>query len=271
VLFTPDEELEFLKSNLLPFVNIDFNPIQERLVSFFQKETGIKSPGIIALEIRNLLIGVLVYERPSTLLQQEILIIFSRQATLTIENAKLFARVEEMAIKDTLTGLYNRRYFQQILDYEMNRSKRYRQPVSLIFLDVDYFKNINDTHGHAAGDRFLKQISNKFSSLFRTTDITARYAGDEFVAILPATDREGSIILAQRVLEALNSHQIVIQGTAQPISVSIGVATFENPEEGLGSSSLIGRADKAMYEAKIQGRNRVKHFSDLPESNLLDY
>jgi GGDEF domain-containing protein len=112
----------------------------------------------------------LVYEKPSGLLHEEILVIFSRQAALTIENAKLFAKVEEMALRDTLTGLYNRRYFQQILDYELNRAKRYRQPISLLFLDVDHFKKINDTYGHSTGDLFLKQIANKFSTLFRTTD-----------------------------------------------------------------------------------------------------
>ena len=265
VLLAQEDEAELLKSNLLPIVNIDFNSKQEKLVSFFEKETGIKSPGVIGLEIRNLLTGVLVYERPASLLHQEILTIFSRQAALTIENAKLFTQVEEMALKDTLTGLYNRRYFQQILDYEFNRAKRYHQPISLIFLDVDHFKAINDTYGHPVGDLFLKQIANKFSSLFRTTDLPARFAGDEFVAILPATNQEGSTILAKRVLEALGQHQVIIRGNVLKISVSIGVATCENLE-GIGSRGLITRADKAMYKAKTQGRNCVKRFEDIQET-----
>jgi len=265
VFLTPVEEAEFLKSNLMPIVNIDFNPHQERLISFFEKEIGIKSPGIMALEIRDLLIGLLVYERPASLLQQEILTIFSRQAALTIENARLFAQVEEMALKDILTGLYNRRYFLQILEYEFNRSKRYHQPISLIFLDVDHLKNINDTYGHPAGDQFLKQFSVKFSSLFRTTDLPARYAGDEFVAILPATNQDGAFILAKRVLDALNKHEVIIRGNALRISASIGVATYENTE-GIGSMGLIDRADKAMYQAKLQGRNCVKRFEDIRET-----
>jgi diguanylate cyclase (GGDEF)-like protein len=267
VFLTLEEEAEFLKSNLLPLNKIELKSSQERLVQFFENEINIKSPGIIALEIRDHLIGVLVYEKPASLLHEGILTIFSRQAALTIENAKLFAKVEEMALKDTLTGLYNRRYFQQILDYELNRAKRYHQPISLIFLDVDHFKKINDTYGHSVGDQFLKQIANKFSSLFRTTDLAARYAGDEFVAILPATDREGSNILAKRILEVLSQHQILVRGTKLQVSVSIGVATYEN-FENIGSMGLVARADKAMYEAKAQGRNRVKRFEDMPKTTV---
>jgi diguanylate cyclase (GGDEF)-like protein len=259
VFLTLEEESEFLKSNLLP-LSSKTNP--ERLSRFFENEIDIKSPGIIPLEIRDRLIGVLVYEKPDSLLHQEILIIFSRQAALTIENAKLFAKVEDMALKDTLTGLYNRRYFQQILDYELNRAKRYHQPISLIFLDVDHFKKINDNYGHSAGDHFLKQIANKFASLVRTTDLAARYSGDEFVAVLPATHRDGSTILAQRILEALSQHPVVIRGTTVQISVSIGVVTYEDLE-GIGSMGLISRADKAMYEAKTQGRNCVKRFENI--------
>jgi diguanylate cyclase (GGDEF)-like protein len=265
VYITPEEESELLKFNSLP---LDLNSTHSRLGNFFENALDIKSPGIIPLEIRDRLIGILVYEKPDSLLHQEILIIFSRQAALTIENAKLFAKVEDMALKDTLTGLYNRRYFQQILDYELNRAKRYHQPISLIFLDVDHFKRINDTYGHTTGDQFLKQIASKFASLFRTTDLAARYAGDEFVAILPSTDQEGSSILAQRILDVLGDHQVVIRGATLQISVSIGVATYQDLE-GIGSSGLIARADKAMYEAKTQGRNCVRRFEDIQKKTVL--
>lgn len=254
-----EEETEFLRTSPL---TLNTKPYQERLIGLFERELGIKSAGIIPLEIRDRLIGLLVYEKPSGLLHEEILVIFSRQAALTIENAKLFTKVEEMALRDTLTGLYNRRYFQQILDYELNRAKRYRQPISLIFLDVDHFKKINDTYGHSTGDLFLKQIANKFSILFRATDLAARYAGDEFVAILPVTNQEGSSLLAHRVLQALGEHLVLIRGNTLQISVSIGVVTYEN-QEGLGSVGLMAQADKAMYEAKKQGRNCVRRFEEI--------
>ena len=197
------------------------------------------------------------------------MIIFSRQAALTIENAKLFAKVEEMALRDTLTGLYNRRYFQQILDYELNRAKRYHQPLSLVFIDIDHFKEVNDSFGHSIGDQFLKQIAQKLLSLFRTTDLVARYAGDEFVAILPATPGEGAMTLANRIQEVLSRYQVMVRGKTLQVSVSIGVDTYEN-NGGIGSVSLIDRADKAMYEAKAMGRNCVEKLPGPRKNRLHD-
>ncbi|HET9870131.1 MAG TPA: GGDEF domain-containing protein, partial [bacterium] len=164
-----------------------------------------------------------------------------------------------------LTGLYNRRYFQQILDYELNRAKRYQQALSIIFIDLDHFKQINDRFGHSMGDLFLKQISQKLAGMFRTTDLIARYAGDEFVAILPATQQEGAMILAHRIQETLGDYQIMVRGTTLQVSVSIGVDTYENAD-GIGSITLIDRADKAMYEAKSHGRNCVRSFQELEKA-----
>jgi len=259
VMLTLEEETDLLKTNLTLTNYNPNNPAHERLRNLFEGELDLHAAEIVALEIRDHLVGLLVYEKTPTLLQQEILIIFSRQAALTIENAKLFAKVEEMALKDTLTGLYNRRYFNQILDYEVNRAKRYRQPLSLIFIDLDHFKEINDSFGHSVGDQFLKQIAQKIHSLFRTTDLVARYAGDEFVVILPTTPNEGAMILANRIQSVLSQYQVMVRGRTLQVSVSIGVDTYES-EEGIGGVTLIDRADKAMYEAKANGRNCVRSF-----------
>ena len=258
---TAEEEADLLKSNLASPLE-DPVPGLGKLAGILEKELDLKTAEIIPLETRDHLVGLMVYEKTPSLLQQEILIIFSRQAALTIENAKLFSQVEEMALRDTLTGLYNRRYFLQILDYELNRAKRYRQPLSLIFIDLDHFKEINDQFGHSVGDQFLKQISQKLQSLFRTTDLVARYAGDEFIAILPNTGEEGALILANRIQEALGSYQIMVRGKTLQISVSIGLDTYENGE-GIGSATLIDHADKAMYEAKAQGRNCVRNYRQI--------
>ncbi len=265
VLLTVDEETDLLKSCQPHVASNEDNLAQGRLARLFEKELDLKGAEMVALEIRDRLIGLLVYEKAPTLLQKEILIIFARQAALTIENAKLFAKVEEMAIRDTLTGLYNRRYFHQILEYELNRAKRYRQPLSLIFIDLDHFKDINDQFGHSVGDQFLKQIAQKLGSLFRTTDLVARYAGDEFVAILPATMGEGAMILAKRIQESLGVYQIMVRGRTLQVSVSIGVDTYHS-NEGIGGVTLIDRADKAMYEAKAHGRNCVKSYEEIQKA-----
>ncbi len=265
VLLTIDEETDLLKTCQSPANQPSANPALDRLSELFKKDLEFKNVEMLALEIRDHLVGLLVYEKSSAPLQQEILIIFSRQAALTIENAKLFAKVEEMALKDTLTGLYNRRYFNQILDYELNRAKRYHQPLSLIFIDIDHFKEINDSFGHSMGDQFLKQISQKLSSLFRTTDLVARYAGDEFVAILPATAQDGAMILARRIQDVLSHYQVMARGRTLQVSVSIGVDTYESAE-GIGSMTLIDRADKAMYEAKAGGRNCVRSYQEVQKA-----
>ncbi len=265
VLLTVEEESDLLKTCQTPIHPANPHTFQTRLIHLFEEDLDFKCATMLALEIRDHLIGILVYEQSQDLLQEEILIIFSRQAALTIENAKLFAKVEEMALRDTLTGLYNRRYFHQILDYELNRAKRYHQPLSLIFIDLDHFKEINDSFGHSVGDQFLKQISQKLQSLFRTTDLVARYAGDEFVAVLPATNSEGAMILARRLQEALGNYQIMARGKTLQVSVSIGVDTYEG-SDGIGGVTFIDRADKAMYEAKAHGRNCVKSFQELSKA-----
>ncbi len=257
---TTAEEEELLRINSTP--KTDSAPVSlSRLSQLLETQLDLKKCEILPLEIRDRLVGILAYEKTLDILYREILFIFSRQAALTIDNAKLFAKVEEMALRDTLTGLYNRRYFLQILEYELNRSKRYRQPLSLIFLDIDHFKSINDTYGHSMGDQFLKQISQKLSSLFRTTDLVARYAGDEFVVILPSTPKEGAMILAQRIQQILGNYQMMVRGRTLQTSVSIGVDTYEGAE-GIRSMGFIDRADKAMYEAKANGRNCVKFYQE---------
>lgn len=267
IAISPEEEGALLKLSLSSAA--DATAFDKRLAGVLEKELDLKSFGIIPLEIREHLVGLLVYEKTPALLHKEILVIFSRQAALTIENARLFAKVEEMALRDTLTGLYNRRYFLQILDYELNRAKRYRQPLSLIFIDIDHFKEINDAFGHSTGDQFLRQISQKLYSLFRTTDLVARYAGDEFVAVLPVTSPEGALILAHRIQEVLSQYQVMVRGRTLQVSVSIGVDTYDGTE-GIGGASLIDRADRAMYEAKSQGRNCVRSYFQIASKALVD-
>jgi two-component system, cell cycle response regulator len=230
---------------------------RDRICSALMGAAGWHGVELIPLEIRDRLVGVLAFDpnvEPTPL--PEIVVLFARQAAYIIENARLFTQVESMALRDPLTGLYNRRYLLQILEYELNRARRYRQPLCVVFLDLDHFKAVNDTCGHAMGDRLLKQIATRLGSLFRTTDVVGRYAGDEFLAILPNTPRAGAHVLADRLLHALRDYEMMVRGRTLKVSVSIGLDCYEG-EDGVGSATLIDRADKAMYDAKSAGRSRV--------------
>jgi diguanylate cyclase (GGDEF)-like protein len=165
--------------------------------------------------------------------------------------------LKDMAIRDGLTSLYNHRYFQEILAVEFVRARRYKRSVSLIFVDVDYFKKYNDTHGHPEGDRALVTLGGIFTNSLRASDTVARYGGEEFVLILPETTKESALHIAENLRKAVFDHPFP-GGETQPlgrVTISLGVATF--PEDGTDGSSIIERADKGLYEAKKNGRNRV--------------
>jgi diguanylate cyclase (GGDEF)-like protein len=165
--------------------------------------------------------------------------------------------LKNLAIRDGLTTLYNHRYFQEALAVELVRSRRYTRNVSLVFMDVDYFKKYNDAHGHPDGDKVLIALSNIFRDSVRVSDIVARYGGEEFVLLLPETTKENALRVAEFIRKKVSDHPFPGRET-QPlgrVTISLGVATF--PQDGTDGSSLIERADKALYEAKRTGRNKV--------------
>jgi diguanylate cyclase (GGDEF)-like protein len=165
--------------------------------------------------------------------------------------------LKELTIRDGLTGLYNHRHFQETLAAEILRSKRYAKTFSLVFLDVDFFKQYNDTHGHLHGDAVLVALSKLLIAGLRKSDIAVRYGGEEFVLLLPETSKENAFALAGTIREKIAAHPFPGRET-QPqgkVTVSMGIAAF--PEDGSDSSTLLHRADEALYEAKNGGRNRV--------------
>lgn len=179
-----------------------------------------------------------------------------------LENAMLFDTMrtaqeyfEEMSIRDGLTKLYNHRYFFNRLEEEFSRAARYFQALSLLFIDADNFKQINDLHGHISGDAVLQQMGVLIRSIARESDIPARYGGEEFAIILPNTSPEGAMDLAERLCRAIREHKFaVLKGDR--MTVSIGVATFYDANIP-SFERLLNRADVAMYRAKEQGKNRV--------------
>ena len=168
-------------------------------------------------------------------------------------------KLRELAIRDELTGLYNHRYFQDQLEYEINRSERHNHMLSLLLLDIDFFKAINDTYGHPAGDYVLKQLSKLMKSLVRQCDVVARYGGEEFSIILPETGTVGAKVLAQRVRRGVEQHSFVYQEQEIKVTISIGIASNDMSEDTMKRAELIARSDQSLYRAKNEGRNRVAY------------
>ena len=171
------------------------------------------------------------------------------------EQQKQIERLRTLATHDGLTGLLNHQKFNETLEIEMGRSKRYRNPLSLIFADIDYFKQVNDTYGHLAGDHALRVISTFLRDQVRTSDIVARYGGEEFGIILPEIPVEGAIAAIERLRRGLSELQIKYEGKKLTnITLSFGVASFSS-EENISKNDFLKQADEAMYRAKRNGRN----------------
>jgi diguanylate cyclase (GGDEF)-like protein len=239
---------------------------QQARTSDFQTPPGaaaesrlvIPGPLEIPITYRNSIIGVLAVEddTPGRIWQdEEVLMVktVSDQLAVAISHARLFRQVQTQAMTDALTGLFNHRYFQERLDRETKIADRNNDMVSLILLDLDHLKRINDTHGHRAGDAALCHAAQVMQSTVRDIDVCARYGGEEFVIILPQCGREDAINVAERLREAIASKPVQKIGQ---VTASIGVATY--PTATKTKEELIEMADRAMYLAKAAGRNRVR-------------
>jgi diguanylate cyclase (GGDEF)-like protein len=188
--------------------------------------------------------------------------LFAIQAAIAIRNAKLYSKIEQLSVTDELTGLFNRRGFFQLGEREFERALRFGRPLSALMLDIDLFKRVNDTHGHAGGDQVLRVLADCFRQNTRTIDIPGRYGGEEFALLLPEILQPEAIQIAERLRQSMADLSIPISsenGHSSPvdisITVSIGVASLS--QEGQSLADLLDRADQALYRAKDSGRNRV--------------
>ena len=172
-------------------------------------------------------------------------------------NGRAIDLLKRQAVIDNLTGLVSRSFMHNRLRGELAHARRQGERLSLLFADIDHFKQVNDRHGHASGDRVLKEVARTLRALFRESDTVARYGGDEFVVLLPQTDRSRAGMLAERARVALESHEWALPGSNGPLhaTISLGVATF--PEDGADAESLLQHADASLYAAKNAGRNTV--------------
>lgn len=181
-----------------------------------------------------------------------LLTLIAGQAAAILQRVLMYEEMARLAITDELTGLYNRRHFQEHLDGEIKRGQRYGQCFALLFLDVDNFKLINDTWGHALGDRILAELGKLLSRWGRGSDLIARYGGEEFVTLLPMTDSAQAALAAERLRTLVQDHSFPRR---RRLTVSLGIASY--PADGMSQEELLKKADEALYLAKKQGRNRT--------------
>lgn len=234
------------------------------------KAEGIKSLVAAPLIFHDKVVGILYVDdfrkRKFQKGALKLLSILTSFAAMAIDNARLHKETFKLAISDGLTGLYNHRYFQEVLDDEIARSKRYNLYSSLIMLDIDNFKALNDTYGHQAGDKILTDVANCILKSIREVDCAARYGGEEFAIILPEIDIDSAFVVAERIrknVSALTSTYTDLN--ISQISVTVGIASY--PIDALDKEELIRRSDEALYHGKNKGKNCSVRFDKLDEAS----
>lgn len=195
---------------------------------------------------------------------EDLLFSLGIQAALAIEKAHLYQEVVSLSQTDGLTGLNNRRMFQERLEMEVKRAQRFNREISLLMLDIDHFKEFNDTYGHPQGDEVLKATAKILSQSVRSIDFASRYGGEEFAVILIESKLNDAIKAAERIRSAMEKHIFIVEGKRTFCTISIGAASY--PRDAEDVKTLLERADTALYHAKETGRNRVSTFMELPEA-----
>ncbi len=189
---------------------------------------------------------------------------------IVIEVAEIRQKLAELSSlvqTDTLTGIANYRYFLQALEQEIERTQRSAQPTSLIMLDIDFFKKVNDQWGHEVGNQALIHLSLLLQQTVRKLDIPCRYGGEEFAIILPDTNLAASIPVAERIRQRIAESPLTISGKSLKITVSLGIATYADQQE-INVTELVEQADRYLYQAKETGRNRVCH-AEIPSVDIV--
>jgi len=227
--------------------------------------TGTRSFHMLPLFSRDVLQGVIVlfwdYEKRNGLSSrlEATLAVIASQSAIALERNLLYDRVEKIGFTDSLTGLPNRRMFDYVIERELTRCRRYGRSTSLMMVDIDFFKKINDTLGHQAGDKILSALGTLMKKRFRTLDVATRYGGEEFAVILPETESKEAVVVAEQFRALVEATRFHVGKDKLNITISIGVASLDPAilGEDTVSKDLIKTADAALYQAKKLGRNRV--------------
>jgi diguanylate cyclase (GGDEF)-like protein len=255
--------LDMVVKNKEPLNLSDVRQYRSSIMPF--KINNIGSVFVLPLLYERDLLGILVILSEETNAfnpyQIELLKVLGNQASISIANAKFHEEIERLAITDGLTGLFNHRHFQERAKQEFYRRGRFPEPISLLFIDIDHFKEINDTYGHPVGDSVLKGVSDIIKKTIRNIDFPARYGGEEFAVILIGTDARGALKMAERLRKAIMKKVFSAEAENFQITVSIGLSTHR--DDIRSKEELIEEADKALYHAKRTGRNRCVLWSDM--------
>jgi len=212
---------------------------------------------VFVLKSKEKKLGVLLYKGLDPK-DKEKFAILAHQFALALRRLKLLKSVETLAITDGLTGVYTRRYFMERFDEEIKRSSLRKISFSLLMIDADHFKMINDQHGHLTGDAVLKEIAKIIQENVREIDIVGRFGGEEFCVVLPDTDMEGARMVAERIRKSAQKRSIKAYDSTLRVTLSIGLAMY--PSDGKLLEELMDKADWSLYRAKSQGRNNVVVF-----------
>ncbi len=224
-------------------------------------DTVVGSFMSVPLVVQGELIGVMNLSdgKPKSFTEDHLrlLSLIAGQAAATIQRLLLYDEMRRLAITDDLTSIYNRRHFLERLQSEIDRARRYTIDFSVLFIDIDNFKELNDSYGHQIGDRILAELATILKHWARSSDIVARYGGEEFVVLLPMTDKPRAGRAAERLRTRVQRHTFYRR---KKLTVSVGVASF--PSDGETIEQILGRVDEALYMAKKTGRNRACSFGD---------
>jgi diguanylate cyclase (GGDEF)-like protein len=256
-----------LRSAEDPYLLDDLAGHKERMPILVLDEGLSRAESLLAvpLKARNRTLGALILlgrKGSFNAAAHRVLGILANQAAGALSTIALLQKIKELALRDGLTGLYNRRAFGDLLSTTLAREDRTKGHFSLLLLDIDHFKRLNDSYGHPAGDAVLRNTAHVLTRHLRRGDQAARYGGEEFAVILPGTDEGGALHLAERIRTALEKSHITFEGARIGATASLGLAVW--PQDGATGDRLIAAADRGLYAAKDQGRNRVVAVATLP-------
>lgn len=271
-IFKPDKSIiGCVIKNSKPLLFSDFQGDKRDTPVFPWISLPIRSLICLPLCIKDNTIGVFLIaskqENFFSAYETKIFEVIAAHTATQIQNAMMYQQMEKMATTDGLTGLFNHRHFQETLSRELERAERYNERVSLLLVDIDHFKKVNDTYGHPAGDKILKGVAKILASSIRGVDAAARYGGEEFAVILVNTDGRGALETAERIRRIIENSKFNTGTASIKITSSLGIAVFPG-DTGIDDGAqrlLISRADNALYLAKKEGRNKAYLFKDVSD------